>query len=164
MEFNKPGPNKRVCAFVIDSIVGWILGIVFSFILARNVSFIIWTAVILFKDCFSGQSFGKFLVGTQIVDENNYPASALKVIIRNIFMAIPIFPIIEYVVMLRDKEEGKRIGDRVGKTKVTDLKPEVKDSLFLWISIVLVLIVMVIQTYIGLMLIKQHPELLQKPN
>lgn len=162
MDFIKPGPNKRVCAFFIDSIIGQVCGGVISFVVNINISWIIWAAIILFKDCFNGQSVGKYLVGTQIIDENNIPAKTSKAIIRNIFMVIPIFPIIEYVRMLRDKEEGKRIGDNVVKTKVSDLKPHIKDNTFLWISIVLAVVVFVLQLGIGVMLIKQHPELLKR--
>ncbi len=155
MDFNKPGPNKRVCAFFIDSIIAQVCGGIISFIFAVNISWLIWLIVILFKDCLDGQSVGKYLVGTQIIDENNAPVNPSKAIIRNIFMIIPIFPIIEYFRMLRDKEQGKRIGDNVAKTKVTDLKPSMSDNTFLWISIVLAIIIVVI--HFG-----QHPELLKR--
>ncbi|MHB8155768.1 MAG: RDD family protein [Candidatus Omnitrophota bacterium] len=161
MDFNKPGSNKRVCAFFIDSIIGQVFGGIILFVVAIDISWIVWAVVILFKDCFNGQSVGKYLVGTQIIDENNLPVKSSKTIIRNIFMVIPIFPIIEYIRMLRDKEEGKRIGDKVAKTKVNDLKPQIKDNTFLWISLALALVVVVIQLGIGAMLIKQHPELLK---
>ena len=49
MTFNKPGPNKRVCAFLIDSIIAQICGGVISFILGKNISWIIWSAIILLK-------------------------------------------------------------------------------------------------------------------
>jgi len=162
MDFNKPGPNKRVCAFFIDSIIAQICGGIISFAVARDINWIIWTVIILFKDCFNGQSAGKYLVGTQIIDENNLPAKPSKTIIRNIFMVIPLFPIIEYVRILRDKQEGRRIGDNVAKTKVNDLKPQTQDRTFLWISIVLAIVVVAVQLGIGVMLIKQHPELLKR--
>lgn len=162
MDFNKPGANKRVAAFFIDSIIAQVCGGIVSFVAVKDINLIIWAAVILFKDSFSGQSVGKYLVGTQIIDENNLPAKPSKTIIRNIFMIIPIFPLIEYVMMLRDKEEGKRIGDNLAKTKVNDLKPQIKDSTFLWISIMLVIAIIVIQAGILGMLVKQHPELLKQ--
>ena len=109
-----------------------------------------------------GQSIGKYLVSTQVVDENNLPVKPSQTIIRNIFMIIPIFPLIEYFRMLRDKEEGKRIGDNVAKTKVNDLKPQISDNTFLWISIGLAIVITVIQLGIGFIIIKQHPELLQQ--
>ena len=166
MDFSKPGPNKRVCAFLIDSTIGQICGVIISLVLARDIGYIIWVVIILFKDCLDGQSVGKYLVNTKIIDENNLPAKPSKTIIRNIFMIIPFFPIIEYFRMLRDKEEGKRIGDNVAKTKVSDLKPQIQDNIFLWISIVIVIVIVVIQLGIGYRSyvdeIKQHPKLLKQ--
>lgn len=131
MDFNKPGPNKRVCAFLIDSIIAQLIGGVLSFVIRIDVTWIMWSIIILFKDCYNGQSAGKFFVDTQVIDENNLPAKSSQAIIRNIFLMIPIFPLIEYCIMLRDKENGKRIGDTVAKTRVTDLKPQVQDGTYL---------------------------------
>ena len=163
MEFCKPGPNKRVCAFFIDSIIGQVCGLIISSAITRDVSWIIWAVFILFKDCFNGQSVGKYLVGMQIIDEANLPAKSSKTILRNLFMVIPLFPLVEYVWMRRDKEGGKRIGDNTAKTRVSDLKPQRKDGTFLWISIALAIVVFMVQLGLGVMLIKQHPELLKKP-
>lgn len=162
MDFNKPGPNKRVCAFFIDSIIAQVCGGVVSFIFTKNVSWLVWSIIILFKDCFNGQGAGKYLVGIQVIDENNMPAKPSKTIIRNIFMIIPVFPIIEYVRMLRDKAEGKRIGDKAAKTKVTDLKPGTSDKTFLWISILLAIVVAAVQIGIGAILFRLHPELYER--
>jgi uncharacterized RDD family membrane protein YckC len=161
MEFNKPGPNKRVCAFFIDSVIGEISGGVISLILAVNLSWIIWAAFILFKDCFNGQSVGKYLVGTQVIDENSLPAKPSKTIIRNIFMIIPIFPLVEYIVMLRDKGEGKRIGDKATRTRVNDLKPHIKDNIFLLVSVLLAIALVVVQIGIFALLMAMHPGLIK---
>ncbi|MCX5705100.1 MAG: RDD family protein [Candidatus Omnitrophica bacterium] len=162
MDFNMPGPNKRVCAYFIDAIIITAIGIVVSLMFSMNLYWIIYVLLILFKDSFNGQSFGKYLVGTQIVDENNSPASISKAAIRNIFMAIPFFPIIEYFVMLNDKQEGRRIGDRVVKTRVNDLKPELKDSIFLLISLVLVVIYVAVVLGYTYTLIKLDPSLIKQ--
>lgn len=165
MSFVKPGPNKRVCAFFIDSIIAQICGVVLVSLFKVKAAWIVWVILILSKDCFKGQSPGKYLVGIQVINDDSSPALPLKTIIRNIFMVIPLFPIIEYIRMLRDKDEGKRIGDNVAKTKVNDLKPELKDSVFLWISIAVVIFVLVIQicaVFFSIMYSKSHPELLQK--
>jgi len=161
MDFNKPGPNKRVCAFFIDSIIGQIFGVLFSIALAKDISWIIWAVYILFKDCISGQSVGKYIVGTQVVDEDNLPAKYFNTIIRNIFMIIPLLPLIEYIVMLRDKEEARRIGDKIAKTKVNDLKPQAQDSTFLWISVALLIVVAAIKIGTVFIFIKQHPVLIK---
>ncbi len=165
MDFSKPGANKRVCAFFIDSFIAQTCGVVFVILFKINVAAILWIIWVLFKDCFNGQSPGKYLVGIQVVDENNSPASPSKTIIRNIFMVIPFFPVIEYIIMLRDKDEGKRIGDKAAKTKVHDLKPGLKDSIFLWVSIALAILVLVVHLGVAglfFMYYKNHPELLQK--
>ena len=76
-------------------------------------------------------------------------------------MIIPIFPIVEYFVMIKNNE-GKRIGDKVAKTKVNDLDPQAKDSAYFWISLAIVIALIIIQAIIAQNLIKQHPELLKK--
>jgi len=162
MEFNKPGPNKRVCAFFIDSVIGQVSGGIISLVLAIDLSWMIWAIFILFKDCFNGQSAGKYLVGTQVVDENNLPAKPSKTVIRNIFMIIPFFPLVEYVIMLRDKGEGKRIGDKATRTKVNDLKPHRKDEVFLLISVLLVIALVAVQIGIVALLMAMHPELIKR--
>ena len=140
MAFSKPGPNKRVCAFLIDVTIIHVIGVSISFLLAQDVSWLVFILIVLFKDCFNGQSVGKYWVGTQVIDDNGLPAAPAKTVIRNIFMCLPVMPLIEYIVMLRDKTEGKRLGDKVAKTKVNDLKPQISDGTFLWISLGLVVI------------------------
>lgn len=145
MDYLRAGPNKRVCAFFIDCLLGQIVGFVLSSAFSRDVSWVSWAAVILFRDCLNGQSLGKYLVGTQVVDENNAPARPGKAVLRNITMVISIVPLIEYVVMLCEKEEGKRLGDRLARTRVRDLKPQLSDMTFLWLSIALALILAIIK-------------------
>ena len=159
MDFYKPGPNKRVCAFFIDSIIAQFFALVISLFLGRNISWAIWIVVILFKDCFNGQSMGKYLSGIQVIDQDGLVVKPSKTIIRNIFMVIPVLPLIEYFVMLSDKNEAKRLGDNIAKTKVNDLKPQIKDSVFLWISIGLLVAVIFMKVVIGVMAksIVEHP-------
>ena len=161
MDFNKPGPNKRVCAFFIDSIIAQLAGGVFSFLLARNLSWLVWSIAILIKDSINGQSVGKFLVGTRVTDEGNTPAGYSKTIARNFFMIIPIMPIVEYFVMLHDKQEGKRLGDKAAKTRVTDLKPQLKDKTFLWVSILLAVVFILLQFAAAYIIVKNNPDLLK---
>jgi uncharacterized RDD family membrane protein YckC len=162
MDFNKPGPNKRVCAFFIDSILGQILSIMAFLIFPKYVDWLVWAVYLLLKDCVHGQSIGKCLVGTQVVDENNAPARPSKAIIRNIFMVIPIMPLVEYILILRDKAEGRRVGDRVAKTRVNDLKPETSDRLFLWISVLLLIIVLAVQIAFSLIILSKRPDLIKR--
>jgi uncharacterized RDD family membrane protein YckC len=157
MVFSKPGPNKRVCAFFIDSIIAQVIGGIFSVLISANISWLVWSLIILFKDCMNGQSAGKYLVGTQIIDETGSPAKPSKTILRNLFMIIPVFPLIEYFIMLRDKVEGKRVGDKAARTKVNDLKPQMQDGTFLWISVALVLVVLAVQIVFAALLVKPMP-------
>ena len=161
MDFIKPGPNKRVCAFLIDSIIGQTLGILVSLMLKMDLSWVIWALYILLKDSVDARSIGRYCVGIQIIDETNNPAKTSQAILRNILMVIPIFPLVEYIVLLRDAQ-GRRLGDKIAKTQVTDLKPEVKDSTFLWISIGLVVVIIIAQLLLAFAIVKQHPELLKK--
>ena len=156
MDFHKPGANKRVCAYFIDCLIIAAGGRIISYVIAKDISFLFWLPTTLLKDCFNGQSIGKYLVGTCIVDEKNLPVKYSKTIIRNIFMEIPLFFIVEYFMMLKDKKEGKRIGDKVAKTKVTDLKPQVNDSIFLWISVILMIFGVVLPI---LLFLKGNPGL-----
>ncbi len=162
MNFFKPGPNKRVCAFLIDSCIFQLIGFSCFAIAASDISWIVYTVGTLLKDCYSGQSLGKRVVGTQVIDEEGSPAEPFKAIQRNITMVLPIFPIVEYIVMLRDQEQGRRLGDKMAKTRVIDLKPEAKDSFYLWISIGLVIFMIIVQIAFGFYMMFKHPELMGK--
>lgn len=160
MDVPMAGPNKRVCAFLIDSFLFEMIGLSCIVVVAFDISWIIWIAGILLKDCYNGQSLGKRVVGTQVLDDQGAPAEPFKTIQRNITMALPIFPIIEYIVMLRDKVQGRRLGDQWAKTRVADLKPEAKDSVYLWVSLGLVVLMIIIKLAFSLYLMKSHPELM----
>lgn len=138
MDFHKPGPNKRVFAFLFDSLIANGITMLLSFV-GVKIDWIVWGAYIIFKDCFGGQSIGKFCASLQIVNKDDYPVNFMQTIIRNIFIAIPIFPIIEYFVMVND-EQGRRIGDKVADTKVNDLRPGEQESTYLLLSIILFII------------------------
>lgn len=133
MEIHKPGPNKRVFAYLLDILIISVIAVLLSFI-GITIHWFIWAAYILFRDCYQAKSLGRLFAGLQVVDESGNPASAIQTIIRNVFLIIPVFPIIEYFVMLNDKQ-GRRIGDKVAKTQVNDLKPQEKDSVYLFLSI-----------------------------
>lgn len=137
MNFVKPGPNKRVCAFLTDfvmiSTLQMMLGMVWNFKFLGLLSMV----YLLLKDIAGGQSLGKRFVGIQILDQKGDPAQPGTAILRNALLVLPFFPLIEYIVM-RNNPEGKRLGDMMAGTAVTDLKPETKDSFYLWISLALI--------------------------
>jgi len=147
--FIKAGPNKRVCTYLIDSLViglpNWGLGV----LIGTTFGWILPGLYFLFKDAFNGQSVGKMVVGIQVVNEENRVAQPAEAITRNIpltvaqvvgamgqwFLLVAILvPIIEYFVMVNSKN-GQRIGDKIAHTRVQDLKPQIHDNTFLFISI-----------------------------
>ena len=139
MGIHKPGPNKRVFAFLIDSLIVNGIGLLLSFA-GIKIGWLVWIVYILFRDCYNGKSIGKFCVNLQVIDGEGKPANFTQSVTRNILMAIPVFPIIEYFVMINDNM-GRRIGDKLAKTQVNDLDSEDKESLYLVLSIILVIIV-----------------------
>lgn len=157
MEFRKPGPNKRVCAFIIDSCVGQLLTTFFFFSGLIQFNWVIWAVYILFKDTFDGKSLGRRLVGLQVIDLEGNVAKPRKALLRNILMIIPIFPVIEYIVMRCDKS-GRRLGDQMAKSQVTDLRPELTDMRFLWISILVIVLFIAFQAWMAYMLYQAIPE------
>lgn len=159
MEFIKPGPNKRVCAFIIDISLASCFGILLSVVFQMKAAYwIFWLAYMFLKDYFNGQSAGKFLVGIQVRDEEGALPSIVKVIIRNLFLIIPLMPVVEYWVALKNKE-GRRAGDKVAKTRVHDLRPKIKDIVFLWFSVLFAVIFAAIQVALAAYVFKRHPQL-----
>jgi len=138
MGIRKPGPNKRVFAFLIDAVIANCVSLFLS-LAGIKIGWVFFIVYILFRDCYNGRSIGKLCVNLQVVNEDGSPADFTKSLIRNILMAIPFFPIIEYFVMINDSL-GMRLGDKLAKTQVNDLGTEDKESLYLVLSIVLFIV------------------------
>jgi uncharacterized RDD family membrane protein YckC len=139
--FSKPGSNKRVCAFLIDLLIAHEIAYLASFLMG-NLSGVLSPLYIVFKDSRNGQGIGKLIVGIKVFDQTQKQANLKQTIIRNIFMVIPFFMIFEYFFMICNKD-GKRIGDRAMRTFVGDLKPQLKDSTFLLISIFILALIVI---------------------
>ncbi len=152
--FVKAGPNKRVCAYLIDSCVIAVPCIAVQFLAGSMFSTIVWLVYLLIKDCFNGQSLGKKLVGIQIVDMDNAPAGPNQTVMRNLFWIVvcvlPLFNpylgllsaaivIYEYVALIRDPF-GQRFGDKMSLTRVYDLKPHLADWKFIILSMLTVVV------------------------
>jgi len=160
MEYNKPGPNKRVCAFVIDYGLAATVGICLAILLETKMA--AWTNCVfymLLRDTFGGKSLGKFSTGLKVVDVKERPLKISQAIIRNIFVVLPVLPLIEYFVMLKNEQE-RRIGDKVAKTMVIDLRPQIKDTVFFWFSLVFAGIFMAIWMVLIAYIYRNHPLLL----
>ncbi len=132
--FHKPGPNKRVCAFLIDSMLINLLYWKLSLYMAGWVPFLLLYAYLFFRDAFGGSGPGKLLVGLQVVDLDGRPQNLAKGFLRNLTMIFLPLQLIEYIFMLSNPE-GRRLGDRLAKTVVRDTKPQLPDKLFLLLSV-----------------------------
>jgi len=119
-ELRKAETGSRIVAYLIDAILmalmsfvpiaGWIAAIAYG--LTRD--------ALPFLD---GQSVGKKAMGLRAVSEDGQPLTNNwgPSIIRNIVLWIPLFPIVELIVMLTN-ENGLRLGDQWGKTRVISVK------------------------------------------
>ncbi len=141
--FNKPGPNKRVCGNLMDWLVIVILELLVKSTFKLDFHWSIFIIYWLLRDSLNGQSVGKRIVGLQVINEKGEVATPVECIMRNIPMAIPLVCILEYFVMVKNRE-GKRIGDLIAHTKVMDLRPHRSDIFFLWISILVFVIVLLL--------------------
>ena len=144
MDIHKPGPNKRVFAFLIDALIVDGIGLLLSFA-GIKIGWLIWAIYILFRDCYNGRSIGKLCVNLQVINGQGKPANFVQSVIRNILMVIPVFPIIEYFVMINDNL-GRRIGDKLAETQVYDLEQKDEESFYLVLSIILAITIALIFT------------------
>ncbi len=77
---------------------------------------------ILFRDgLFSGQSVGKKVMGIQAVHEDGRPVHFVDSSFRNVlflfYVAFPVAIVVETISLFRNPD-GRRIGDRIAKTRV----------------------------------------------
>lgn len=119
-ELRKADSGNRIVAYLIDVILialmsfvpvaGWIAGIAYG--LTRD--------SLPFLD---GQSIGKKAMGLRAVTEDGQPLTNNwgPGIIRNIVLWIPLFPLVE-LIMLLTNQEGLRLGDQWAKTRVVSVK------------------------------------------
>lgn len=89
-------------------------------VLFRNLSLCILFSVgyCLFKDCFSGKSLAKAMIGLRVVDAGTgEPIGVGKSIARNWIFLIPLFPLVELIVA-NCREDKRRLGDLMAGTVV----------------------------------------------
>jgi uncharacterized RDD family membrane protein YckC len=156
--------SKRLCAGMIDlivlSVIGWAVQIL---IISMDIFAAVLGVLFLLKDSFGGVSIGKGVVGLRVVDEHGYRSVFLQGFIRNFTLALPIIIfyvifwgskfnvnmttritllvllflfLLEGVVMILSKKEGRRIGDRMAGTFVHDLSPALWRWPFIFLSII----------------------------
>ncbi|HLF17401.1 MAG TPA: ankyrin repeat domain-containing protein [Candidatus Omnitrophota bacterium] len=144
-------PHKRICAFVIDTVFTGVINILIISGLSEKffgspilLPVIFGAVYFLFRDgLFNGQSVGKRLVGLRVVGPKGEKCTFKGSLIRNILIAIPVIPVakivilVEAIVMILSKE-GRRLGDRMAKTRVIDLRPQIRDLNFLPLTVLLI--------------------------
>ena len=114
--------QKRIIAFLIDAFSIVFLTIIVRLILNvddAQLSLMFFSLLasflIICKDCCNGNSFGKYLMKIQIIDERKMqPASPFKCVICNYLYFIWI---VELIMFLCSKS-GNRLGDYFTRTKV----------------------------------------------
>lgn len=126
-----PGPNKRVFAALVDVILYLVATV---FLLPQLAGVLVFAIYFLIRDI-GGRSVGKIATGLLIVDTAGGGPQRSQLLLRNVPMAIPVVPIIEYFIMRRSAE-GARWGDQLAKTRVRDPNPG-NDGKFLLYSIAL---------------------------
>ena len=120
-----PDLGKRIVAGVIDSLVAMAVGYVLAMV-ASSLFYPAYIAVMLLRDSLpflDGQSIGKKALGLKAVTEAGASLSGnwKDGVVRNVPMVIPIFPIVELIILVinKDKPNGdRRFGDQWAKTKV----------------------------------------------
>lgn len=135
MSFRKPGPNKRVCAALIDSFIASFIGGVLAILIdASWLPSLASGIVFLLRDALpGGQSIGKRIVGLQIAPVGEAELNMLKAsVLRNLPLALAYAPgfsavlsglpvvaifILEYALVLK-ADEGRRLGDKLAGTRV----------------------------------------------
>jgi len=119
-QLDNASDGNRILAYLIDALivgalsfvpyVGWIAAVAYS--LTRD--------GLPFLD---GQSVGKKAMNIRAVTETgeNLTNNWGPVIIRNVVLFIPLFPLIELIVMLTN-DKKQRLGDQWAKTRVVSVR------------------------------------------
>lgn len=112
--------GNRIVAYLIDVIIMGAMAIV------PIAGWIACAGYALTRDSLpflDGQSIGKKAMGLRAVTEDGQPLTNNwgPGIIRNVVLFIPVFPLIELIVLLSNNN-GLRLGDQWAKTKVISVK------------------------------------------
>ncbi|RGN39412.1 RDD family protein [Bacteroides oleiciplenus] len=126
---------KRFMAFFIDVVIAALLAILVNSILVLFNMRVITPMVAIFgwfilicKDCFRGASFGRRIIGIQVVDtDTRQIASPLKCVVRNLFYFLTF---IEFIVM-HYSSNGLRLGDYAAHTQVALYNKTLRSPKFL---------------------------------
>lgn len=149
VSFVRAGILRRVCAALIDLILFSVISWAVQIMTTVDIFAAVLAGLFLFKDGIGGESIGKSLMGLRVIDEHGYHAAFFQGFIRNFMLSFPliifyvmfwgenfrmnmtgriallavcIWFLVEGVVILLSKKEGRRIGDRMAGTYVHDLR------------------------------------------
>lgn len=132
--------HKRVIDFVIDFDLCFIINVIAKTtgIYALNIISIFY---ILLRD-FS-LSLGKYIIGLKVVTaDTDKEITVIHSIKRNLIFLIPLSPIIEYIFVDRNKNH-RRLGDKFANTKVIELSPLKRDSIYQSFLLTLLIILLI---------------------
>lgn len=122
--------TKRTSAFLFDGL----LVAPMALWLGGGLWWLVGIAYFLVRDALiSGRSIGKFIVGLTVMDREKNACTILKSIVRNLLLFLP-GPFIEFFVMVSSMG-GRRLGDRLAKTRVIDTRPQIRGPLFLVLAL-----------------------------
>lgn len=113
---------RRFIAFVIDAFMAVMLLIPICVCIVlldkgSGISMVVYSVwgVLFCKDCFGGRSFGKRIMGYQVIDRKSRKiANPLKCVLRNLFYILGLIDI----VFMFSKSKGRRLGDFATDTEV----------------------------------------------
>lgn len=133
--------NTRVIAGLIDALVAFALYMLVIFVLPdflNGFAWIISGAYWVVRDSlslgeFKGQSVGKMAMKLKVekIGGGDLVGDWQTALVRNVALIIPIFPLIELIVLLTREgkpEEGRRLGDEWAKTRVVAAPDESASS------------------------------------
>lgn len=127
----KAGPNKRVCAILIDFFLVIILSLLLEWLFKINSKSAIFTLIyfvfFVFRDAYNGQGPGKMIVGLRVVDSNSNAASLISSFKRNINL---FWGYLAYLVVSLSK------------------LPERKNSVIMFIVLVVVVLIFLIEYFL----------------
>lgn len=122
----------RIAAFLVDALSISILLVLPASAISygmtwsgspRGIQLVWWAALgvlmlaMLFRDGYRGRSIGKQLLGLRLVTPHGDGCGYFRSLIRNIPLVIPIWNLLEVLLVLAGK---RRIGDRIARTSVTE--------------------------------------------
>ncbi len=122
----------RIAAFLVDALTMSLIlilpGAAVSYGLTwsgspRGIQMVWWTALgilmvaMLIRDGFRGRSIGKQLLGLRLLTPNGEGCGWFRSLIRNLPLLIPLWNLVEVVLVLMGKP---RTGDRIARTTVTE--------------------------------------------